>query len=441
MDVFNLKSLKVIDVQTTDEDTAITAESTHQPVKCGKCGAEDIVRFGTRPQKFRDLPIHCKRVEITVNRRRYRCSSCRAILMEYMPDMDEKRKATTRLLRHIERAAIKKPFLSLATEIGFDERTIRRIFKESIPLLETGYHPSAPAILGIDEVYLFRKPRCVLTNIGEGCIYNMLPSRDKEHVNHFLHNIPDRNRIRLVCMDMWVPYRDAARWVLPRAQVVIDKFHVVKLANYCLDSIRKGLRGQLHQKRQRTTLKRDRFILLRRNKDLKERDLLILQTWTENYPLLGQAYKLKEDFYSIYDCTSESEARERYKEWSTGIPADLRLPFGPLTRAVNNWDNEIFAYFSNPVTNAYTESLNNLIKGISRSGRGYTFEILRAKVLFNGEFHRHTRPTKKHLMVAEERSFYGNITSFMSDDKELLGVDISTLKRKYDEGYFEHKST
>src|SRR5208283_5957978 len=179
------------------------------------------------------------------------------------------RKATTRLLRHIERAAIKKPFLSLATEIGFDERTIRRIFKESIPLLETGYHPSAPAILGIDEVYLFRKPRCVLTNIGEGCIYNMLPSRDKEHVNHFLHNIPDRNLIRLVCIDMWAPYRDAAKWTLPQAQVVIDKFHVVKLANYCLDVVRKGIKDQLHHKQQKT-LKKDRFILLRRHKDLTE---------------------------------------------------------------------------------------------------------------------------------------------------------------------------
>src|SRR5208283_2442401 len=403
MDVFNLKSLKIIHVQTTEEDTAITAEAVYHPVYCIKCDSEEIVRFGTRSQKFRDLPIHCKRVEITVNRQRYRCSACKTILMDRLPDMDKKRKATKRLVRYIESAAIKKPFLSLATEIGFDERSIRRIFKESLHMHEHGYRPSTPKILGIDEVYLFRKARCVLTNIGDGCIYNILASRDKEHVNHFLHNIPNRNQIRLVCMDMWVPYRDASRWVLPHAKVVIDKFHVVKLANYCLDIIRKGLRSQLTQKQQRG-LKRDRFILLRRNKDLKERDYLILQTWTENYPLLGQAYKLKEDFYNIYDSASEYEARAKYEIWLSNIPDELRLAFGTLTTAMKNWHNEIFAYFSNPVTNAYTESLNNLIKGISRTGRGYTFEILRAKVLFNRDFHRHTPPAKT-LRVAERCQF------------------------------------
>lgn len=82
--------------------------------------------------------------------------------------------------------------------------------------------------------------RCILTNNGEGFIYNMLQSRDKEHVNHCLYNIPDGDRIRLVCRDMCVPYRNAAKWALPQAQVVIDKFHVVKLTNYCLDIIRKS---------------------------------------------------------------------------------------------------------------------------------------------------------------------------------------------------------
>jgi len=33
-------------------------------------------------------------------------------------------------------------------------------------------------------------------------------------------------------------------------------------------------------------------------------------------------------------------------------------------------------------TNAYTESINNIIKHIERIGRGYSFDFLRAKVLF-----------------------------------------------------------
>ncbi len=43
---------------------------------------------------------------------------------------------------------------------------------------------------------------------------------------------------------------------------------------------------------------------------------------------------------------------------------------------------EILNYFQHPVTNAYTESLNNLIRVMNRLGRGYSFEALRAKILF-----------------------------------------------------------
>lgn len=242
MDVFNLASLKVTKVETAAEDMTITAESMHQPTTCDRCGSGELVRFGTRAQRYRDLPIHCKRVEITVNRQRYRCNGCKAILMDSLPDMNEKRVATTRLIKHVQTAAIKKPFLNLAEEVGLDEKTVRTVFKEYIPSLTMRYRPIVPEILGIDEVQIFRKPRCVLTNIQERCIYNILPSRDKEHVQHFIHNIPNRDRVRVVCMDMWPPYRDVVRWVLPKALVVIDKFHVVRMANLALDTVRKDLK-------------------------------------------------------------------------------------------------------------------------------------------------------------------------------------------------------
>jgi transposase len=56
---------------------------------------------------------------------------------------------------------------------------------------------------------------------------------------------------------------------------------------------------------------------------------------------------------------------------------------------------EILAYFDHPVTNAYTESLNNLIRVMNRLGRGYSFEALRAKILpAEGAFKRtNSRPT------------------------------------------------
>jgi len=59
----------------------------------------------------------------------------------------------------------------------------------------------------------------------------------------------------------------------------------------------------------------------------------------------------------------------------------MKAHFDPLIKAMGNWHDEVFAYFDHPITNAYTESLNNLIRVVSRVGRGYSFEALRAKLL------------------------------------------------------------
>jgi transposase len=48
---------------------------------------------------------------------------------------------------------------------------------------------------------------------------------------------------------------------------------------------------------------------------------------------------------------------------------------------MGNRETEIFSYFDHPITNAYTESLNNLIRLTNRVGRGYSFSAIRAKLL------------------------------------------------------------
>ena len=44
----------------------------------------------------------------------------------------------------------------------------------------------------------------------------------------------------------------------------------------------------------------DRFVLLKRERELTDKDRLLLDGWTANYPELGAAYRAKEDFFDIY---------------------------------------------------------------------------------------------------------------------------------------------
>jgi transposase len=93
-------------------------------------------------------------------------------------------------------------------------------------------------------------------------------------------------------------------------------------------------------------------------------------------------------------------------EWQESIPIGIRGYFADLDRAIGNWHKEVFNYFDHRVTNAYTESANNHIKSIARQGRGYGFEVLRAKTLFTNAKHKVKRKSFKSG-VREDAIGYG----------------------------------
>ena len=45
----------------------------------------------------------------------------------------------------------------------------------------------------------------------------------------------------------------------------------------------------------------DHFVLLKRRRELDDKSALLLDGWTQNFPLLAEAYRLKEEFFGIYD--------------------------------------------------------------------------------------------------------------------------------------------
>lgn len=98
---------------------------------------------------------------------------------------------------------------------------------------------------------------------------------------------------------------------------------------------------------------------------------------------------------------------------------------------MNNWEKEIFNYFNSPFTNAYTESLNRLIKTTNNVGRGYSFEALKAKILFTQGY----RKIKRKKKFKEVEITFGKKLDQFPDImqpyqwiyEEIYGADFSTL--------------
>lgn len=425
----------VIDlVEENDHDYRISAHLLNPPAACIFCGTVGELRpYGVREQRFMDLPIHAKRVGILVGRRRFKCHSCGRISIEPLADMDETHRMTKRLVAHIQRASLNHTFTDVADTCGIDERTVRLIFEEYKNALEKVYTFETPAVLGIDELHLIGQPRCILTNVEQRTIIDMLKDRNQDTVQKYLSKLDEGYRVEVVCMDMWRPYRQAVAAVLPNATVVVDKFHIQRMANDALEGVRKALRESLSDKRRRT-LKKDRYILLRRRRDLKDEDMIILESWTHNFPTLGAAYNAKENFFKIWDETDRQAAEDKYTAWRNDLPLEVADHFEPIVTAMTNWYDPIFAYFDTGLTNAYTEALNGLVKVIDRTGRGYSFDAIRAKILFSAGLHKVQRPIVRKSIREKPGPPH-------EEQPVNFGTDISTLTKQLKFGAFHALST
>ncbi|MDD5353424.1 MAG: ISL3 family transposase [Candidatus Omnitrophica bacterium] len=426
MDILNLPDWETIDVQENEYDYAIHAKYLKEPDVCIRCGViGQLYRHGVKKQRFMDLPVHNKRVGLIVHRQRYHCRACGKTSFQPLSDMNKKHAITERLLVYINKEATKRTFVSVADDTGIHERTVRRLFAQELIRLESEVKFETPRWLGIDEVHLVNRARCILTNIEQRTVIDMLTSRTKDVVSKYLYNLPNRQYIELVTMDMWQPYKDAVRDILPQATIVVDRFHVVRMAIQGMDTVRKETRASLTT-RQSRTLKRDRYILFHRKSELNEQDQFILDTWLGQFPTLGKAYQLKEQFCDLWDIKDRREAMEQYDVWLNSIPNELQPPFKPLTTAVGNWKAEIFAWWEKPVTNAYTEALAGLVKLTNHIGRGYSFKVIRAKLLYSNLPTFHRPVFDRSLEVKPPFIPLGEIKNY--------GVKFSTLYKMLGEG-------
>lgn len=429
--------LTVLSVKEEDHDYHFHVEAP-EPRCCEACGVIDNwVKSGKEDQSYRDVPIHHKRVTIWLIRRRYKCNACGGTFRPHLAEMDDRRMMTKRLSSYVEKAASMGSNSDVAREVGIEEKTVRSIFMDYYTAKNALYKVTAPRVLGIDELYVGRDGYYgIFTNISESTVIELLPNRYKSTVVNFLSNLPKHKDIEIVCTDMWAPYRDSVKAILPQAKLVIDKFHVLKMANDAMEVIRKGLKADLNVA-QRKTLKGDRKLLLMREHDLRPWQHLTMETWLNAFPELNVAYQLKEGFFGIWNATDEKDARERYIKWKSEIPASQKLAWKTLNTSMTNWEEHIFAYFSTgkQYTNALTESRNREVKDKRRDARGMSFESYRAKILFSQE-HKVVKPKPRKSSPFEGFSRMSLAGLFNDDDYKSIdyGVPISTVLRLIEAG-------
>lgn len=377
-----LPNLTIVGTKETDDTVDFLCTCSTEPPCCAKCGViGHLYKHGTGRNRYQDAPAYGKQVFIRVDVQRYRCRSCKATFVQPMPDMDGRRQMTRRCVEFIAKRGVAHTYSAIARDIGLTEKTVRDICTESFRASMATREIKAPMLLGIDELTLDGKNRrrTIFVDLGTRKPLDIIDSMSRRAVDRWLWALPKRDGIQVVAIDMWRPYRDAVRAILPQAKIVVDKFHVVVPVGMALDKVRNRARSVSSTPRKNP--RAGKVLLQTSRHSLSPMRQMLLDGVLANNPLIADAWRAKEAFYDIWRTDSRAEAERLFDQWRAAIPASIEREFGPVAQMIENWREEIFAYFDYPITNAYTEAANGIIKVANRAGRGYAFGNIRAKAL------------------------------------------------------------
>jgi len=173
-----------------------------------------------------------------------------------------------------------------------------------------------------------------------------------------------------VCTDLRSSFAPVISKCFKKAMHTADRFHVETLARRALDDIRviiqdEGVGRKMNLKK-----------ILWANKDsLNKHELkrinLIFKKY-EKYPILKQAYIIKEQIIHMYRANSREIAEKRFDH----VMMLLETPeysryLVTLRNTMRKWRTPILNYFENKTTNGFTEGCHTKIKMIKRISFGF----------------------------------------------------------------------
>lgn len=455
MDILDLKEFKILQQFRNDEYKYLkfVVEAKCEPFLCTKCGSiydldgtfdgKKFKKHDTRTRTVMDIDIRSYKVIIEIKQNRYDCPECGETFTEFFDCIEPNDKVTKRLWNQMGLEAIKgkNSFLTISEWYGVSDSTVKRAFDDYVADLYSNRILVAPRVLGIDEVYIKlqghkRKVPCaVFTDIENKRILEFVLGNSIDIVENVIKSMQRYENIEIATMDMASTYKNAVNNLIPNAYTVVDRFHVIQKFNMKLDDIRSKIQAKLTKstiedneyealttgKTPKDLLYRVKDLIRSNREDLDDIALEKLDTQLELYPKLKESYWLKEKFRTIYHCETKKEAYGLFFKWEQSIPNNNR-EFKSLQKTINKLKHEIFAYFDGKFTNAYTESFNNVIKTIVKLGKGYSYETLRAKILFGSE------ATKK--VKVKDLNFYA--IEFINNRKfKSEGIIIAVIEDEY----------
>jgi transposase len=191
-------------------------------------------------------------------------------------------------------------------------------------------------------------------------------------------------KVKAVAIDMSPAYIEAVTRHLPKAKLVYDWFHIVKLINDKLSDLRRQLYQEEKSSDRRKVMKGIRWLLLKRgynlNAERSEKDRLE-EALQLNKPL-ATMYYLKEELSLMWFAESVQEARKFLLGWCQRAQESGIVPLQKIGNTLMAFRSGILNWFDARISTGPLEGLNNKIKVLKRKAYGYRdMEYFQLKIM------------------------------------------------------------
>lgn len=385
---------RVVHVQTDDESAS----------GCPGCGVVSTSVKGRVTTSPGDLPYGETGISVVWHKRRWRCvepACARGSFTEAIGEVPAGRRTTGRLRRAIATAVgeAARSVAEVADAYGVAWPTAHAAFVEHADALLA--EPEPTRVLGIDETRR-GKPRWVrgsdtdpwrrVDPYDTGFVdlagsQGMLGQREgrtsKTVIDWLRERTPEfRDAIEFVAIDPAAVYANAVRTegLLPNARLVVDHFHLVKLANDAVTKVRRRVIWEQKGRRGRSIdpawANRRRLLTAKQRLSAKG----FAKMWNalidaDPSAQILTAWIAKEELRKLLALARthpprQTIAAQLYAFYHWCAQADI-AEVHTLAGTVETWWPEIEAFIDTGITNAKTEGLNRLVKQVKRSGCGF----------------------------------------------------------------------
>ncbi len=263
------------------------------------------------------------------------------------------------------------PVNKAADIMGVYAQRLWTIFNHWISKAFHADDPSGTEIIGIDETSTKKGHHyvTVAVDMEQRRVIYATPGKGAECITKLKDHLEEKGapkeQIKQACIDMSPAFISGIMDNFPNAEITFDKFHTVKIINEAMDKVRKLERVEFEM------LKGHKYTFLKRDKDLNEKGKEAKYAILNLYPVMADAYRLKEMFNEFWDFKTIEEAGGFLAYWCDLVKESGIQPFKKAANTLLAHWTGIVNYAKSRITNGILEGINSKIQLAKKRARGY----------------------------------------------------------------------